>query len=290
MCPLTACGPPTRKRILVPEIEVSDEALIAAQEAQANAEALQVLWVNYKANGERVFRDRLILHYAPLVKYVAGRVRSGLPNNVESSDLVSYGMFGLIDAIDKFELDRKIKFETYAINRIRGAIIDELRSLDWVPRSVRSKARDLERAHSELEVELKRAPSEAELADRMGITRAELAKLMSQVSFTNVVALDDITHSGSDRGDKMTLGDLLEDPRAPDPKAEYETEEMKVLLAEQIAELPEREKIVLTLYYYERLTLAEIGSVLGVTESRVSQIHSKSLLDLRARMQLIGLS
>ncbi len=289
MCPRTDSGRLMRKRIPVPESEVLDEAVIAAEEARANAEALQRLWATYKDTGERQYRDRLILHYAPLVKYVAGRVRSGLPNNVESSDLVSYGMFGLIDAIDKFELDRKIKFETYAINRIRGAIIDELRSLDWVPRSVRSKARDLERAHAEFEVQFKRAPSEAELAQRMGITRAELAKLMSQVSFTNVVALDDITHGGADRGDKMTLGDLLEDPRAPDPETEYETEEMKILLAEQIAELPEREKVVLTLYYYERLTLAEIGSVLGVTESRVSQIHSKSLLDLRLRMQKIGL-
>lgn len=289
MCPRTDSGRLTRKRIPVPDSEVLDEAVIAAEEARANAEALQRLWATYKDTGERQYRDRLILHYAPLVKYVAGRVRSGLPNNVESSDLVSYGMFGLIDAIDKFELDRKIKFETYAINRIRGAIIDELRSLDWVPRSVRSKARDLERAHAEFEVQFKRAPSEAELAQRMGVTRAELAKLMSQVSFTNVVALDDITHGGADRGDKMTLGDLLEDPRAPDPETEYETEEMKILLAEQIAELPEREKVVLTLYYYERLTLAEIGSVLGVTESRVSQIHSKSLLDLRLRMQKIGL-
>ncbi len=289
MCPRTDSGRLTRKRIPVPDSEVLDEAVIAAEKARANAEALQRLWATYKDTGERQYRDRLILHYAPLVKYVAGRVRSGLPNNVESSDLVSYGMFGLIDAIDKFELDRKIKFETYAINRIRGAIIDELRSLDWVPRSVRSKARDFERAHAEFEVQFKRAPSEAELAQRMGITRAELAKLMSQVSFTNVVALDDITHGGADRGDKMTLGDLLEDPRAPDPETEYETEEMKILLAEQIAELPEREKVVLTLYYYERLTLAEIGSVLGVTESRVSQIHSKSLLDLRLRMQKIGL-
>ncbi len=289
MCPRTDSGRLMRKRIPVPESEVLDEAVIAAEEARANAEALQRLWATYKDTGERQYRDRLILHSAPLVKYVAGRVRSGLPNNVESSDLVSYGMFGLIDAIDKFELDRKIKFETYAINRIRGAIIDELRSLDWVPRSVRSKARDFERAHAEFEVQFKRAPSEAELAQRMGITRAELAKLMSQVSFTNVVALDDITHGGADRGDKMTLGDLLEDPRAPDPETEYETEEMKILLAEQIAELPEREKVVLTLYYYERLTLAEIGSVLGVTESRVSQIHSKSLLDLRLRMQKIGL-
>lgn len=273
----------------MPDSEVLDQATIAAEEAAANAADLASLWGDYKRDGQRKDRDRLILHYAPLVKYVAGRVRSGLPNNVESADLVSYGMFGLIDAIDKFDLSRQIKFETYAINRIRGAIIDELRSLDWVPRSVRSKAKDLERAHAELEVELKRAPSERELAAKMGITKAELAKLMSRVSFTNVVALDDLTRGGSDRGDKMTLGDLLEDPRAPDPEAEFETEEMKILLAEQITELPEREKVVLTLYYYERLTLAEIGSVLGVTESRVSQIHSKSLLDLRSRLQQIGL-
>lgn len=276
-------------RIPVLESDVLDEATIAEQEAAQNAANLGRLWQNYKDTGDRVHRDRLIVHYAPLVKYVAGRVRSGLPNNVESADLVSYGMFGLIDAIDKFDITRQIKFETYAINRIRGAIIDELRSLDWVPRSVRSKAKILERAHAELENELKRAPTEGELAERMELTRPQLAKLMSQVAFTNMVALDEVTHGGSDRGDKMTLGDLLEDPRAPDPEAEYETEEMKILLAEQIAGLPEREKVVLTLYYYERLTLAEIGSVLGVTESRVSQIHSKSLLDLRSRLTQIGL-
>ncbi len=276
-------------RIPVLESDLLDEASLAEKEAAQNAAALSTLWQDYKDTGDRSKRDRLIVHYAPLVKYVAGRVRSGLPNNVEAADLVSYGMFGLIDAIDKFDIGRQIKFETYAINRIRGSIIDELRSLDWVPRSVRSKAKVLERAHAELEAELKRAPTEAEIADRMGLTRAQLAKLMSQVSFTNMVALDEVTHGGSDRGDKMTLGDLLEDPRAPDPEAEYETEEMKVLLAEQISGLPEREKVVLTLYYYERLTLAEIGSVLGVTESRVSQIHSKSLLDLRARLTQIGL-
>ena len=275
-------------RIHVPEPEVLDEAAIAKQEAEANAAELARLWADYKQEAQRRDRDRLILHYAPLVKYVAGRVRSGLPNTVESADLVSYGMFGLIDAIEKFDPERQIKFETYAINRIRGAIIDELRSLDWVPRSVRSKAKDLERAHAELEVELRRAPSEAELAERMGVSRAELGKLMSQVSVTNVVALDDVARGGGDGGDKMTLGDLLEDPRAADPEAEFESEEMKVIIAEQIAGLPEREKIVLTLYYYERLTLAEIGSVLGVTESRVSQIHSKSLLDLRGRLQQVG--
>lgn len=276
-------------RIPVPDPVVVDEATIAAQEAEANAAELAALWTSYKTTGDRQYRDRLILQYAPLVKYVAGRVRSGLPNTVEAADLVSYGMFGLIDAIDKFDTERQIKFETYAISRIRGAIIDELRSLDWVPRSVRSKAKDLEKAHAELEVELNRAPSENELAERMGITRAELGKIMSKLSVTNVVALDEFTHGGDDGGNRMTLGDLLEDPRTPDPETEFEAEEMKTILADQIASLPEREKIVLTLYYYERLTLAEIGSVLGVTESRVSQIHSKSLLDLKSRLQQVGL-
>lgn len=289
MCRPTDCDPPMRMPTLVPESGLLNEATIAEQEAASNAADLAFLWEEYKHTDDRVYRDRLILHYAPLVKYVAGRVRARLPNNVESADLVSYGMFGLIDAIDKFDIGRQIKFETYATNRIRGAIIDELRSLDWVPRSVRSKAKELERAHAALEAELRRSPTESELADKMGLSRAELAKLMSKVSFTYVVALDEVSHGGSDRGDKMTLGDLLEDPQSPNPEAEYETEEMKVLLAEQIAGLPEREKVVLTLYYYERLTLAEIGSVLGVTESRVSQIHSKSLLDLRARLSQIGL-
>ena len=260
----------------------------AAGAAQGEEE-LRMLWRRFKSQSDSAAKDRLILTYAPLVKYVAGRMSSALPSHVEERDLISYGLMGLIGAVDRFDPERRVKFETYAVARIKGAIIDELRSLDWVPRSVRSKAKVLERAHAELEAELKRAPTEAEIADRMGLTREQLAKLMSQVSFTNMVALDEVTHGGSDRGDKMTLGDLLEDPRAPDPEAEYETEEMKVLLAEQISGLPEREKVVLTLYYYERLTLAEIGSVLGVTESRVSQIHSKSLLDLRARLTQIGL-
>src|SRR5215218_1793277 len=219
-----------------------------ADEKSAAEAALRDLWQQYKKSGDTPLRERLILHYSPLVKYVAGRVGVGLPPNIEQADLVSYGIFGLIDAIDKFDLDRAIKFETYAISRIRGAIIDELRAIDWIPRSVRYKAREVEKAYARLEGELHRTPSEGEVAAEMGIK------------------LDDLLSVGGEKGDKLSLVDTLEDTRAEDPVLAFESEETKYLLAKAINTLPEREKIVVTLYYYEGLTLAEIGQVLGVTE------------------------
>ncbi|HET7900409.1 MAG TPA: RNA polymerase sigma factor WhiG [Candidatus Nanopelagicales bacterium] len=258
-----------------------EEKAAAAAETQ---DRLRKLWEDFKASGDSGLRDKLILHYSPLVKYVAGRVGVGLPPNIEQADLVSYGIFGLIDAIEKFDLDRAIKFETYAINRIRGAIIDELRSIDWIPRSVRFKAREVEKAYQILEAQLQRTPTEAEVAKEMGIKLDELHAIFSQVSFVNVVALDELLHAGGERGDKMTLGDTLEDPKAPDPINLFEGEETKFILAKAINQLPEREKIVVTLYYYEGLTLAEIGQVLGVTESRICQMHTKAVLQLRARL------
>jgi len=258
-----------------------DEKAAAAAESDA---ALRSLWENFKATGDSALRERLILHYSPLVKYVAGRVGVGLPPNIEQADLVSYGIFGLIDAIEKFDLERAIKFETYAINRIRGAIIDELRSIDWIPRSVRFKAREVEKAYQALEAKLQRTPTEAEVAHEMGVKLEELHAIFSQVSFVNVVALDELLHAGGERGDKMTLGDTLEDPKAPDPINLFEGEETKYILAKAINTLPEREKIVVTLYYYEGLTLAEIGQVLGVTESRICQMHTKAVLQLRGKL------
>ena len=258
-----------------------------AAPTKANSEADDLvarLWKEYKADGTEQARERLILHYSPLVKFVAGRVASGLPHNIEQSDLVSYGIFGLIDAIEKFDLERAIKFETYAISRIRGAIIDELRALDWIPRSVRSKAREVERAYTTLEAELRRTPSEAEVADHLGIALGDLHHIFSQVSYVNVVALDEMLSVGGEKGDKLTLGDTLEDHRAEDPVLAFEGEETKFLLAGAINQLPEREKIVVTLYYYEGLTLAEIGKVLGVTESRICQMHTKAVLQLRAKL------
>ncbi len=248
-----------------------------------HAEAdLSSLWAKYKAGGERELRDQLILHYSPLVKYVAARVAVGLPQRVDPSDLVSYGIFGLIDAIDRFDPERGLTFETYGITRIKGAIIDELRSLDWVPRSVRAKARSLEAAYQDLEARLGRVPSDAELAVAVGISEDQLQAILAQISFVGLAALDETLGIG-ERGDGPTLGDTLPD-RADGPVAVVETAETRRILASCIAALPERERIVLTLYYYEGLTLAEIGSVLGVTESRVCQIHTKSVIHLRSRL------
>ncbi|MEY2464117.1 MAG: polymerase sigma factor FliA [Acidimicrobiaceae bacterium] len=241
------------------------------------------LWTSYKADATRDVRDALILHYSPLVKYVAGRVAVGLPQNVEQADLVSYGIFGLIDAIEKFDLERGYKFETYAIARIKGAILDELRSIDWVPRSVRAKARALEKAYSKLEGQLHRTPSDEEIAAEMGVTDDQLQTTLSQISFIGLVALDEMLSVGGDRGESVTLGDTVADS-GEGPVAAYEVEEMRQILAEAINRMPEREKIVLTLYYYEGLTLAEIGQVLGVTESRVCQIHTKAVIQLRSRL------
>jgi RNA polymerase sigma factor FliA len=241
------------------------------------------LWTQYKESSDREMRDQLIVHYSPLVKYVAGRVAVGLPQNVEQSDLVSYGIFGLIDAIEKFDLARGYKFETYAIARIKGAILDELRSIDWVPRSVRAKARSLEKAYAKLESELHRTPTDDELATELDINDEQLQTMLSQISFVGLVALDEMLSVGGDRGESLTLGDTIADG-GEGPVQAYEVEEMRHILAEAINRMPEREKIVLTLYYYEGLTLAEIGQVLGVTESRVCQIHTKAVLQLRSKI------
>jgi RNA polymerase sigma factor for flagellar operon FliA len=267
-------APPRRGRYA----GVSDEERAEIESAIAE------LWREFKASGEERLRERLILHYSPLVKYVAGRVGVGLPPNIEQADLVSYGIFGLIDAIEKFDLERAIKFETYAISRIKGAIIDELRAIDWIPRSVRYKAREVEKAYAALEAKLHRSPTEAEVAEELGIKLEDLHTIFSQVSFVNVVALDELMSSGQERGDKLSLVDTLEDTKAEDPVAAFETEETKYLLAKAINTLPEREKIVVTLYYYEGLTLAEIGQVLGVTESRICQMHTKAVLQLRGKL------
>jgi RNA polymerase sigma factor for flagellar operon FliA len=241
------------------------------------------LWQGFKGEESEQARERLILHYAPLVKYVASRVATGLPSSVEQADLVSYGMFGLIDALHKFEPGRGNKFETYAIPRIKGAIIDELRAMDWVPRSVRFKAREIEKAHSDLEAMLKRQPSEIEMADRLGISRSELHAVVSQISFVSVLALDELVSVGADRGEQVSLIDTLADKHL-DPTSGVESQETRGLLAAAINSLSEREKIVVTLYYFEGLTLAEIGEILGVTESRVCQIHTKAVGGLRGQL------
>jgi RNA polymerase sigma factor for flagellar operon FliA len=243
----------------------------------------KALWLEYRRTHDRAVRDRLILTYAPLVKFVAGRLGASLPAHVDEQDLVSYGLLGLIGAIERFDPDREIKFETYAIARIKGAIIDELRSLDWVPRSVRTRAREIERAIAELERTLLRAPTDAEIAAKVGITERELEDSLAEIGRTSMAALDEIW-TPSTGGDQIALIDTIEDTSGPDPEFSLEQTEMREALGEAIARLPEREKLVVTLYYYEELTLREIGEVLGVTESRVSQLHTKAVLRLKARL------
>ncbi len=244
---------------------------------------VSALWATYKETGDASAREHLILNYSPLVKYVAGRMSTSLPQTVDTADLVSYGLFGLIDAIEKFDIGRGIKFETYAIARIKGAIIDELRSMDWVPRSVRSRAREIENAYIVLENRLRRAPSDAEVAEEMGITRDELGEILSKLSYTSVVSFEELW-VGGDRDERTDAVASIPDHSADDPVSMFESVEMRDILTGAIERLPERERIVIALYYYEGLTLKEIGRVLGVTESRISQLHTKAVLRLRARL------
>jgi RNA polymerase sigma factor FliA len=253
-------------------------------DTETNDRQLVDLWATYKQTGDRAVRERLILHYAPLVKYVAGRVGVGLPSSVDPADLVSNGMFGLIDAIEKYQPDRAIKFETYAVSRIRGAIIDELRSFDWVPRSVRQKARDVERAYQSLQLRLERTPTDEEVADELDISVKSLRQIFRQVSYVHVAALDELLSIGGDKSDRVSLGDTIADDRVEDPVTAYEAEETKEILGVAVSGLPEREKIVISLYYYEGMTLAEIGQVLGVTESRACQLHTKAVMQLRGQL------
>ncbi len=242
----------------------------------AQTDETQSLWLEFRRTGDQGIRDRLILTYAPLVKYVAGRLGSGLPAHVEEGDLVSYGLLGLIGAIERYDPSRDVKFETYAMARIKGQIIDELRSMDWVPRSVRARARNIERAIGELEARLGRAPTDEEIAKKLGITEEELGESLGEIGRSSIAALDELC--------QVALIDTIEDTQGPEPQSALAQTELKEALGEAIARLPEREKLVVTLYYYEELTLREIGEVLGVTESRVSQLHTKAILRLKARL------
>jgi RNA polymerase sigma factor for flagellar operon FliA len=253
-------------------------------ETNVKAIELKDMWRRYKSSGDERARERLVVAYSPLVKYVSGRMASGLPAHVEEADLISYGLVGLINAIERFELEREIKFETYAITRLKGAIIDELRSLDWVPRSVRAKAREIERANAKLEHRLQRAPTDDEMATELGVSVQDFLASLLQISNSTIAALDELWTVGDASGDQVSLLDTLQDPGAPDPAAVMDQTELKDRVADAIARLPEREKLVVALYYYENLTLREIGEVLGVTESRISQLHTKAVLRLRSRL------
>ena len=253
-------------------------------ETKVKAVELRELWQRHKNDADERARERLVVAYAPLVKFVAGRMASGLPAHVDEADLVSYGLLGLIGAIERYELDRDIKFETFAVARIKGAIIDELRSLDWVPRSVRARAKEIEQAVAALEAELGRAPTDEEIAERLGLDVDAFNAALLEIGNSSVLALDDLwAFADPDGGGRVSVLDTIRDPNAADPEAAFQSSELRDRLADAIESLGQRERLVVALYYYENLTLREIGEVLGVTESRVSQLHTKAVLALRSR-------
>jgi RNA polymerase sigma factor for flagellar operon FliA len=245
--------------------------------------ALAQAWDDWFDRKDPRARDELIVHYSPIVKFVAGRLAAGLPSSVDTGDLISAGVFGLMDALDRYEPERGAKFETFAIPRIRGAILDGLRALDWVPRSVRTRSRSVENAIAKLEHRLKRAPTDDEIADELGIGQAELQKWLASIAVANVGPLDHLL--GTTTAEPRPMFDDVDDS----PAATLEDKELRSLLRGEVRRLPERERTVLALYYDEGMTLAEIGSILGVTESRVSQIHTKAVLMLRTRLTSAGL-
>ncbi|WP_214408321.1 FliA/WhiG family RNA polymerase sigma factor [Pseudonocardia lacus] len=234
------------------------------------------LWTHYLAEPTREVRDHLVVHYTALVSAVAHRVAAGLPPHVELADLVQSGVFGLIDAVERFDPERSPRFESYAAQRIRGAILDELRAQDWVPRSVRGRARELERAQERLEARLLRAATDRELAGELGVAVHELRGLTRQVQVVSVEALDESSGGTSE---------LFTDHRTPDPMATVQARETLRQLAMVVAQLGERDRTVIRLYYLENRTLAEIGRMLGVTESRVCQLHSRLVGRLRGRLE-----
>ena len=244
------------------------------------------LWKTYKKTNDPKIREYFVNKYSPLVKYVAGKIAIGMPQNVDFDDLVGYGVFGLLDAIDKFDPEKDIKFKTYAVTRIRGAIYDELRSIDWVPRSIRQKAKELERVIGSLENRLGRSATDAEIAKEMGLSLKDFHTLVLKLSGASMLSLSDVWYIG-DESDQVSVMETIESPKSLNPDVIVEREEIKNIIVKAISELPDKEKKVLILYYYEDLTLKEIGEVLQVTESRISQLHTKAIMRLRSKLMSI---
>lgn len=251
--------------------------------SQPDSEILQV-WEKYSLHHDERLRERLLLHYLPLVKVVAGRMKVGLPGSVEYDDLVSTGLMGLMNSIDNFSPERGFKFETYAVPRIRGAILDGLRDSDWAPRSVRQKGRRLDQAIEKLTVELGRPPHDHEIAVELGLKGEEYSHFMEQAGAASVISLD-VRVSERDEDEGGALHEVVADPAGINPLAELEQKDTREIAKQLIAQLGEQERAVVALYYYEELTFKEIGQVIGVSESRVCQIHTRVLATLRARMQ-----
>jgi RNA polymerase sigma factor FliA len=251
---------------------------------QATAKASALLQ-KYKEEPSKITaeqKDKLIMEYAPLIKFIAQKIAVRLPAHIELDDLISSGVIGLMDAIEKYDPERDNKFKTYAEFRIRGAILDELRAQDWVPRSVRDKAKLLDRTIVNLEAELGRAPSDEEVAERLKISMDEYFDLVNQVRPVSVLSIDEASTFSS--VDKMSILNLLESCKINNPFNQLNLKSIKTVVTKAIEDLPERQRLVLSLYYYEDLNLKEIGKVLRVTESRVSQLHAQAITRLRAKL------
>ncbi|MEW6095344.1 MAG: RNA polymerase sigma factor WhiG [bacterium] len=243
------------------------------------------LWKEYKRTKNLKIREELILKYASTVKYIAGRIAINTPPQVEFDDLVSYGILGLIDAIEKYNPAYGIKFKTFAINRIKGAIIDELRFLDWMPRALRQKTKQLEKTYVELEYKYGRPATDKEVAEALEITEEELGRLILKIGSASLISLDDVFYLENE--EKIGIIDTIETPPERGPEATLEQKELKRFLIEAINNLPEREKEIIILYYYDDLTLKEIGSVIGVTESRICQLHTQAILRLKGYLSKV---
>lgn len=237
------------------------------------------LWEEYQKKKTPELREKIIIEYAPLVKLVAGRLSMYLGYNVEYEDLVSYGIFGLIDAIDKFDLAKEVKFETYASLRIRGTILDQIRKMDWIPRTVRQKQKKIDEAIKQIEMRTGKTAQDEEIAAELGLTGDELLTWQSQLKVTNVVSLNEYIEQGTE-----PVMDARNNSHFAQPEDNIQEEELKKVLSEAIDLLTEKEKKVILLYYYEDLTLKEISNILEVSESRVSQLHTKALSKMRKRM------
>jgi RNA polymerase sigma factor for flagellar operon FliA len=249
-------------------------------------DSIETLWKRYLSNrNDAPAKDGLTLNYLPLVKYVAGRLAITLPSHVDINDLIGSGVIGLVNALEHFEPKFKTKFETYAIIRIRGAMLDELRALDWVPRSMREKFVALQRAHSDLEQRLGRPARDDEVAEKLQMSVEELDSIMNEERSVAFLSLNELLNP--DDGDRkaVSLIDSVHDESQPSPFMAFDTKEKRRILSQAIQELPEQERIVIALYYYEQLMLKEIGAVLGISESRVSQIHTKALTRLGGKLR-----
>lgn len=253
------------------------------QTSSSQSDEVFMLWKSYKKNPNNAqLREQLILKYLHLVRYVVSRLPITLPISIATEDLISYGTMGLMEAVERFDPDRGLKFETYAVTRIRGSIIDQLRFQDWIPRGVRKRSRELVETMQRLEEELGRAPNDEELAAEMGVSKQKIQVMLAETQ-NLVLSLDD-TYGNDPSGSSMTLLDMVEDKNSPDPQGEFEAGELRKRLAEAIASLPEREKLLIALYYHENMTLKEIGEVICVSESRVCQLHAQAILRLRSKL------